>query len=783
MGNTDKKLVDAVIKSGYAAVVAKGNFGIEKENLRVEENGALALSEHPRAFGDKTENPYVKTDFSESQVEVITPAFESIREAYDFLENLTDIVNMNIDEEYLWPQSAPAVLPGEDAIPLADFGKGERGIEELRYREFLTDRYGKKLQMISGIHYNFSFAERLLDVLNLEGQEQQEFKNKVYMKVAKSLLINRWFLIYLTGASPFVHESYDEKHTSKMEKKGDICNFQKSLSLRNGFCGYRNEKHFVVPWDTLEDYVQYIESLVEDGDLTDAREFYSSLRLKGRDNKNLLKSLKRDGISYMELRAIDINPFEKNGISLESLYLTHLLIILALFTEDEKFGEAEQEIALLNQDIIANNGLEDSIELYAEAGKKVAVEVLGNEILDRMEELVNIFGLDREPMYRYAIERSREKINNRRETLGYKLSEAVKERGFIGFHIDQAKKFRQDSYDNYFKLHGYEDLELSTQILIKEAMKKGLEVELIDRRDNFITISNGKKKEYIKQATKTSLDSYITVMIMENKVVTKKILEENGIRNPKGETYSDIEEAKLAYEKFKGEKVVIKPKSTNFGVGITIFKDNYTKENFLEAIDIAFEFGDSVIVEEFIKGEEYRFLVIGDEVLAITKRVPANVTGDGESTVGELVEEKNKDILRGTDHKKPLEKINLGKIERLLLDSQGKSFDYIPESGEIVNLRENSNISTGGDSIDFTDEIHGDYKELAVRAAKTVDASFCGVDIIIEDISLPPESGDHSVIELNFNPAFYMHCYPYKGKRRDVADHILKELGLIEEIV
>ena len=358
-----------------------------------------------------------------------------------------------------------------------------------------------------------------------------------------------------------------------------------------------------------------------------------------------------------------------------------------------------------------------------------------------------------------------------------RLLEAVKSEGYIDFHLHVAEKSLEYTKKNSFSLKNYEDMELSTQILIRDAIKRGVKFEIADRTENFISLSKNGKKEYVKQATKTSKDSYISMLIMENKVVSKKVLSEHGIKVPDGSNYDSIKEAEKDFKKFEGKKIVVKPKSTNFGLGISIFQNGFTEEEYKKALEIAFSEDKSVLVEEFITGREFRFLVIGNEVAGILHRVPANVTGDGKLTIRELVEIKNKSYLRGTHYEKPLQKIKLGEIEKLLLANQGKDFDYIPAKDETVYLRENSNISTGGDSIDFTDEIPEVYKEIAVRAAKSADVTFCGVDIMIDDITKENPEGNYAVIEINFNPAIHIHCYPAVGKNRKIGDKILDVLG------
>ena len=320
---------------------------------------------------------------------------------------------------------------------------------------------------------------------------------------------------------------------------------------------------------------------------------------------------------------------------------------------------------------------------------------------------------------------------------------------------------------------GYEDLELSTQLLLKAAVKRGIQFEILDREDNFVILKKGHHVEYVKQATKTSLDSYVSVLIMENKIVTKKVLRQQGIRVPTGAVYHELPQAMADFEHYQKKAIVIKPKSTNFGLGITIFNQTFSKEDYQQAFEMAFRHDQTVLLEEFMTGKEYRFLVMGDEVVGILHRVPANVMGDGIHTIEQLVADKNRDPLRGQGYKTPLEYIRLGEVEEMFLKNQGKSVTDIPRKGEMVFLRENSNISTGGDSIDFTDDIPESYKQLAVQAAKAADATFCGIDMVIDDSTEEAADSNYGIIEINFNPAIHIHCYPYQGKNRKADEKIL----------
>ncbi|WP_024863999.1 bifunctional glutamate--cysteine ligase GshA/glutathione synthetase GshB [Leptospira licerasiae] len=327
---------------------------------------------------------------------------------------------------------------------------------------------------------------------------------------------------------------------------------------------------------------------------------------------------------------------------------------------------------------------------------------------------------------------------------------------------------------NEFILKGFEDLEISTQIVIRDALNRGLEVEVLDRPSHFIRLKGQGITRLVKEASKTELDSYMTFLVMENKTITKRILGESNILVPRGTAVSDLNSGLEFLNKNSDRKMVVKPVTTNFGIGISILPPSSSNEERKRALEIALGFSETAIVEEFAEGNEYRFLVIGDECVAVCNRIPANVVGDGKKTIKELIEEKNSDPRRGVGHVTPLEKIRLDDTELNVLKESGKMPESIPNAGEKVFVRKNSNISTGGDSVDVTDIAHSSYKKLAVQAAKAVEAKICGVDIIVKDLE---SEGDYRILELNFNPVLYIHNYPYLGKNRKVGEKILDVLG------
>lgn len=745
--------------------------GIEREMLRVDGKGRLSQKDHPPVFGNKLKNPYITTDFAESQIELVTPAFKKAEEAYNFANILYDIVAMEDEEELLWPQSMPNIIK-EEEIRIAEYDKSEDGIEAREYREELMERYGGKKQLISGIHYNCSFEDKFIEGLyNLEEDKTsfKDFKNKIYLKMIRNYLRYRWLVIYLLGATPIIHESYKDECKIELKEIGEgIYTNGKAISFRNGHCGYRNKIDIFPDYTSIENYLKSVRKFIDGGYIRDHKEIYNPVRLKPIDKANFEKSLLKDGIKYLEYRGIDINPFEKGGISLIDLYFLQIFNIYLLI-KDESDYENWQIEALKNHDKISDFGLEEVILL--KDGKEIPKTQWALEILEEINQLNIELSLGMKDV----LDKMKDRIVDYKNTYAYKIVQLIKKEGYNNSHLKIAKKYKAESYKNRFKLEGYEDLELSTQILIKEAIKRGIEFNIIDRGDNFITLEGDGKLEYVKQATKTSKDNYISVLMMENKTVTKRVLEKHNIRVPKGIEVNSLEELKVNLEDIINKPIVIKPKSTNFGLGINIFKDGAQGKDIINAWEMAAKHDNTVLIEEFIKGKEYRFLVIDNKISGILHRVPANVIGNGINTIRELVELKNQDPLRGRNYVTPLEKINLDENARLFLKLQDKDFEYVPEKDEVVYLRENSNISTGGDSIDYTDYIPKRFKNIAIQAAKAVGAIFCGVDMMIEDYK--DENSDYGIIELNFNPAIHIHSYPYKGKERNIGKDILEALG------
>jgi len=745
----------------------KALFGVEKENIRVDNNGIISQTSHPAVFGDKLNHPYITTDFSESQVEMITPPLPDIGETLGFLETIHDIVSIELEDEYLWPQSIPPILPDDDQIPIAQYGKNEKKEEE--YREIIAQKYGRKKQAISGIHFNVSLNNSLLNKLYETTSQEisfEAFSDEVYLKMTRQLLRYRWLYVLIYGCSPIVDSTYDLKCCDlpfyfNAETRG--------LSLRNSCFGYRNIEDLYPDYATAKGYLQSIEEMVSKGALTAAKELYTSVRPKFINNS--------DSISYIEARFVDINPLSKIGLSSDMLQFIHWMAIYGLLTEEQNnFTSGFQAIANLNQGNISLYGLQHKIQLVAENGSTTDAWKEAETIVDDMLNLFVKLEIENED-YLNTLKYVQKMIQHPELRIVQQVLNETDRIGFIPFSLAKAKEYLLESQKNSFNFKGLHDMELSTQLLLREAVRRGVAFDILDRSENFIRLKRDENIQYVSQATKTSLDNYASILSMGNKVVSKQILKEHGIKVPKGLDYTDSMAAKADFQYFKNKAIVVKPKSTNFGLGITIIRDNSDDLIFERAVDIAFDYDQSILVEEFIEGKEFRIFVMKDEVVGILHRVPANVRGTGMHSIRELVIKKNKDPMRGKGYHTPLEKIQLGEAELMFLKAQYKDFDTIPGKNETVYLRENSNISTGGDSIDFTDAIPDSYKMIAVSAAQALDVKITGLDMIIPDYTQEATDDNYAIIELNFNPAIHIHCHPFKGKNRKLNEKLLDILG------
>lgn len=335
----------------------------------------------------------------------------------------------------------------------------------------------------------------------------------------------------------------------------------------------------------------------------------------------------------------------------------------------------------------------------------------------------------------------------------------------------KKKKIRMETSNyNFTPLPGYEHFEATTQIIIAEILRRKLPFEIIDADNNLIAVTFNNKEYVIHEGTISDANSLIAYWISNDKWMTRQFLKRKGISHAKGILLErEYQQGILDSVQLPA---VVKPVNTDHGIAVSTNIKN--RQELISAIENAFKFANKVIVEEYFPGQEYRFLVIDFEVQAIAWREPANITGDGKLTIRQLVDKKN--VGRGNDYRHPLLKIIIDDEVKRHLNVLSLTTESVLKKGEKVYLRKNSNLSTGGDSIDVTDDIPVFYKEVAIRAAQAAGLKIAGIDIIIKDSDAEPSPKNYIVVELNAPAMLSMHNYPYIGKNRHVEKYVLDSI-------
>ncbi len=311
----------------------------------------------------------------------------------------------------------------------------------------------------------------------------------------------------------------------------------------------------------------------------------------------------------------------------------------------------------------------------------------------------------------------------------------------------------------------------STRAIVDAAERRGIPWMRLDE-ESLVQLGYGKNRRLIRTAM-SDLTSYIAVDVASDKHLTKNLLERASLPVPRGVTVVTKEEAVAALQEVDAP-VAVKPLNGHQGKGVSL--DLMAPEEVAAAFDIAREFSDAVVVEEYITGRNYRVLVVGGKMVAASERLPAHVVGDGSHTIAELVDIVNQDPRRGEGHENVLTRIRVDPIVRAYLEKSGRSLTDVPAAGEMVLLRESANLSTGGTAVDVTDAVHPDNARVCQRAARIIGLDICGVDLVTPDIRRPIQEAGGGIVEVNAAPGLRMHLAPSMGRPREVGEAIIDML-------
>ena len=453
-----------LINSGERAVLRGGRKGVEKESLRVDPAGQIVQTRHPPDLGAPLTNEHITTDFSESLIELVTPPFQQSWELLQYLCDIHQFVYLHLGDELLWATSMPCALAGEDSIPLARFGSSNVGRMKTIYRRGLGLRYGRIMQAISGVHFNYSFSPDLWEVLGHVNQSAvlgQDFVSEQYFGVLRNYRRFGWLVLYLFGTSPAVSKGFFAgRETNLPELDADTLYQPYATSLRMSDIGYRNKNQasVSVSVNSLSEYVRDLSratgtpyppyeqiGVKVDGEyrqlnaniLQIENEYYSFIRPKrvARSGERPTHALRRAGVEYVEVRALDVSAFDPVGVNQNKLRFLEAFLALCLLRSSEPIGRGEQDDLDANHLVVAKSGREPGLVLNRD-GRRVPMQAWAAELLDSMQGICELLdhGEPQRP-YTAALEQQRAKLDDVERTPSARLLAEMRQTGESFFEL------------------------------------------------------------------------------------------------------------------------------------------------------------------------------------------------------------------------------------------------------------------------------------------------------------------------------------------------------------
>jgi glutamate--cysteine ligase len=496
--------------AAHLAPLLKGSMvGLEKESLRVNSEGKIAQTPHPRQLGSALTHPYITTDYSEALLEFITPPFHEAGEALGFLRDLQQFVYTRLDNELLWATSMPCVVAGESSIPIAYFGESNVGRMKSVYRLGLGHRYGRVMQVIAGVHFNYSYSDAFWQGLQqLEGDDRplQEFVSERYFGLLRNLLRVGWLIPYLFGASPAVCKSFLNGKENSLHSFDDYTYFEPyATSLRMGDIGYQNNKEnetgIKADYSSLQRYVESLSHAINtpcpvyekigvkvDGEyrqlnaniLQIENEYYSTVRpkqlLQGNEKPSL--ALKRRGVRYIELRSLDVNAFDPLGINESQLHFLEALLLYCLFADSPPISAIERVEIDQNEMRVAHRGREPGLNLMR-CGTAVALKQWAGEICEAMVPVCELLDSNtaRRP-YQQALARQRRAVENPDLTPSARMLAEMRSSGESFFEFARRKSLEYQWH--FAELPIAPEQEQMLEEMAERSLRKQAEIEAAD---------------------------------------------------------------------------------------------------------------------------------------------------------------------------------------------------------------------------------------------------------------------------------------------------------------
>jgi glutamate--cysteine ligase len=456
-------------------LLAAINRGVERETLRVTPEGGLAQSPHPEHLGAKLCHPSITTDYSESQLELITPVAQDVGEMLDRLDEIHRFVYTGLNGELLWPASMPCRLPEDAAIPLAYYGESNPGRLKHLYRKGLAWRYGRTMQTICAVHYNFSLPDALWTLLWREQDRREDlrdFRSRRYFDLMRNFRRFSWLPVYLFGASPAVHDSFVRGRAHTLQRlDGESFYGALATSLRNGNLGYQSDvqsEAIAICYNGLDNYVDTLAEAIltpyppyekigaqRDGEylqvstalLQGEAEFYTTIRAKcvPPPGRNYLKELKSGGVAYLEVRLLDLNPYLPLGIDEPEVRFLDTLLLYCLLQDSPEHGD-ELCYSVRENVLAVVCGGRDPALLLNDRGNWRTIRDWGGELLRALQPVAEL--LDRaigKPAHVESLILQQARMADPEATLSARLLADLRtaRQSFIEFGLSQAAAHRR----------------------------------------------------------------------------------------------------------------------------------------------------------------------------------------------------------------------------------------------------------------------------------------------------------------------------------------------------
>lgn len=450
--------------------------GIEKEGLRTTHDGELAQTRHPKGLGSALTHSSITTDYSEALLEFITPALESPEAAVNCLRDIHAFAYNHIGDELIWPASMPCILHGEDSIPIAEYGSSNTGTLKHVYRIGLAYRYGKMMQAIAGVHYNFSLPKEFWPLYGSalgSNETDQSFQTEQYFALIRNFHRYSWLVLYLFGASPALCASFMEGQEHHLDSLDDHTLYAgKATSLRMGDLGYQNDAQqgINVCYNSLERYVEGLGKAINtphvayqemgikvDGEyrqlnanvLQIENEYYSDIRPKRvtPSCQKPLHILAQQGVEYIEVRNLDINPFLPAGIDEQQIRFMDSFLLFCLLENSPSCEEEQSLLNTKNKSLVVNQGRSTNLQLFESATKTRSLADWGAELLSKIEAVAKLLdqshGNTNGGSYSKAVDAQRNKLTDASLTPSAQVLAALNEgRSFTELSLELARKHK-----------------------------------------------------------------------------------------------------------------------------------------------------------------------------------------------------------------------------------------------------------------------------------------------------------------------------------------------------